>query len=120
MLEGAEDRASGDWVVLPVVAIGNMPATANCPTRTARPLLQALIRRGLFRGERDAAALAADRLVRGRGLDWLTALGGVQLEQPMSQPGWTPSPSPVPTHVGDLQACGRRLDLLTPWETAFG
>ena len=67
-------------------------------------------------GERDAAALAADRLVRGRGLDWLDVLGGSPAEPPISQPGWTPSPSPVPDLMGDLQTCGRRLDLLTAWE----
>ena len=70
-------------------------------------------------GERDAAALAADRLVRGRGLDWLDVLGGTPAEPLVSRPGWTPSPSPVPDHMGDLQACGRRLNILTAWERAF-
>ena len=34
----------------------------------------------------------------------------------MSRPCWTPSPSPVPDHIGDLQTCGQRLDLLTAEE----
>ena len=70
-------------------------------------------------GERDAAALAADRLVRGRGLDWLDVLGGSPADPPISRPGWTPSPSPVPDHMGDLQTCGQRLDVLTAWEREF-
>ena len=68
-------------------------------------------------GERDAAALAADRLVRGRGLNWLDVLGQ---HVPPPAANDTASPyGPGASHLGDLAACGRRPDLLTPWETAF-
>ena len=67
-------------------------------------------------GERDAAALAADRLVRGRGLTW----GDV-----LEQHGATCAPAHPSTQAYedpaavDLRICGQRVDLLTPWELAF-
>lgn len=63
-------------------------------------------------GERDAAALAADRLVRGRGLDWLDVLGAIP-------PAAASAHSPPVGHLADLMTCQRRLDLLTAWECAF-
>ena len=73
-------------------------------------------------GERDAAALAADRLVRGRGLDWADVLGSVE---PPGARRFAPPPSPptyygpVADHLGNLATCGQRPDLLTGWEKAF-
>lgn len=78
-------------------------------------------------GERDAAALAADRLVRKHGLSW----GDVLAPQPQSvphpetsrrreppaPPEWTHRP---PTdHWSDLQVCAQRPDLLSTWETQY-
>ena len=69
-------------------------------------------------GERDAAALAADRLVRGRGLEWADVLGGVETSRRREVP-----PPPPPQYesqpAADLRACGSRPELLTPWEVAF-
>ena len=71
-------------------------------------------------GERDAAALAADRLVRGRGLAWQDVLGGGEVPSAgRFQPSPNPSPSPYGDHLADLMACGQRLDLLTAWEREF-
>lgn len=64
-------------------------------------------------GERDAAALAADRLVRGRGLDWRDVLGAIPAAAPAA------AHSPAVGHLADLMTCRRRLDLLTPWEKTF-
>lgn len=60
-------------------------------------------------GERDAAALAADRLVRGRGLSW----DAVLLEPAR------PHARAEPPGFDDLAMCGRALDRLTPWEQDF-
>ena len=68
-------------------------------------------------GERDAAALAADRLVRGRGLDWADVLGGAEASRQRDTS--PPSYGPVPDHLGNLATCGQRLDLLTTWEREF-
>ena len=65
-------------------------------------------------GERAAAALAADKLLRSVGVTWAEVIG----EQPVSS-GYGFSASPVPDYVSDLQACGRRSDLLTKWEVTF-
>ncbi len=72
-------------------------------------------------GERDAAALAADRLVRARGVAWADLLSGAP--PPASNPekpwgaasSWTP---PGDRH-SDLAACNRRPHLLTEWERRF-
>lgn len=61
-------------------------------------------------GERDAAALAADRLVRGRGLTW----DAVLLEPARPHARAEPRPG-----LDDLAVCGRALDKLTPWEAEF-
>ncbi len=69
-------------------------------------------------GERDAAALAADRLVRGRGLSWSDVLdqhsAACAPQNRGAQTGQYEDPASV-----DLRACGQRLDLLTGWESAF-
>ncbi len=75
-------------------------------------------------GEVVAAAHAANRLVKGAGLSWVDVLGsqerrGAATFQPEMSRRHDIHPSPVPDHVADLQVCGRRPDLLTPWETAF-
>ena len=72
-------------------------------------------------GERDAAALAADRLVRGRGLNWADVLGGAETSRRHGLPPPPPPPyyGPVADHLGNLATCGRRPDLLTGWEKAF-
>lgn len=67
-------------------------------------------------GERDAAALAADRLVRGKGLSWADVL-----ERPATpssaSPAWPPQYQSSATV--DLRTCKERLDLLTAWERQF-
>ncbi len=68
-------------------------------------------------GERDAAALAADRLVRGRGLDWLDVLGGSERAEPISRPGWTAPPTV--DHMADVRVCQRHFNSLTTWEMGF-
>lgn len=60
-------------------------------------------------GERDAAALAADRLVRGRGLTWDAVL------QESARPQVRAEPPPG----GDLWECARSVHLLTEWEQDF-
>lgn len=62
-------------------------------------------------GERDAAALAADRLVRGRGLSWDALL------QAAAWPQMRAEPRPPPG--GDLWECARSMHLLTEWEADF-
>lgn len=64
-------------------------------------------------GEVAAAAAAATRLVRGKGLDWLDVLAGAEVSRRHD------TYRPVPDHFSDLQTCGRRLDLLTVWEREF-
>ena len=62
-------------------------------------------------GERDAAALVADRLVRGRGLEWS------QLLAPKPP---TPAAPPAPSSVeADLRICRAYPGLLTDWERGF-
>jgi hypothetical protein len=59
-------------------------------------------------GERDAAALAADKLVRERGLTWLAIL--------------SIEPSESPANLTDAECiavCMDRADLMTPWEINF-
>lgn len=65
-------------------------------------------------GERDAAALAADRLVRGRGLDWSEVLGGS--EQPPAEP---PHRDEASSLRADILACQQFPGLLTQWERQF-
>jgi len=70
-------------------------------------------------GERDAAALAADRLVRGRGLEWTDILAPRALQQ-RPQPNTTqPSHYPACGWRAELQACLSRPDLLSTWEADF-
>lgn len=72
-------------------------------------------------GERDAAALAADRLVRQAGASWSDVLGGGA--RPGPDAGRAPDPvQPYPPragHVADLATIAWRPDLLTPWESQF-
>ncbi len=69
-------------------------------------------------GERDAAALAADRMVRGKGLDWSDVLGSDGPTAGTFRPS-NPSPNPSGSHLADLMACNQRLELLTTWERQF-
>ncbi len=71
-------------------------------------------------GEVAAAARAADRLVRGRRLDWQDVLGGgVRGGSGAFRPTSGPTPNAFSDHFGDLAACDQRLDLLTSWERQF-
>ncbi|MGI4944983.1 MAG: hypothetical protein ACRYHQ_31225 [Janthinobacterium lividum] len=66
-------------------------------------------------GERDAAALAADRFVRSRGIAWPDLLA-----EPATQPASATGGSrPTGTVEDDLAVCRRNLRLLTPWERDF-
>ncbi len=69
-------------------------------------------------GERDAAALAADRLIKKHGLAWTDVLASGETPQ---QPKCNPKPKQQDTglHLADLHLCGQRLDLLTVWECEF-
>ena len=68
-------------------------------------------------GERDAAGLAADRLVRSRGLTWAEVL---EQHGATCSPGYRPAPAQYEDPAAaDLRVCGQRLDLLTTWELAF-
>jgi hypothetical protein len=58
-------------------------------------------------GERDAAALAANNLVRERGLTWPIILG---VES---------SATSDLTDAERIAACMGRVDLMTPWESKF-
>lgn len=65
-------------------------------------------------GERDAAGLAADRLVRDRGLSWHTVLGdstapAAPKPAQRAAAGWR----------ADLELCRAHLDALNPWEQNF-
>lgn len=66
-------------------------------------------------GERDAAALAADRLVRGRGLAWSDLLGGGDA-QPSSQ---EPPHDEASSLRADIFVCQQFPGLLTQWERQF-
>lgn len=62
-------------------------------------------------GERDAAALAADRLVRGRGLEW---------SQLLAPKPAAPLPPPASGNVeADLRVCRTYARLLNEWERGF-
>ncbi len=65
-------------------------------------------------GEVAAAARAADRLVRGRGLSWSDVLQ--QPSTPLLSPRSSRHEDPAAV---DLRTCGQRPDLLTAWECAF-
>ena len=66
-------------------------------------------------GERDAAALAADRFVRSRGIAWPDLLAG-DAQKPAATAGGT---RPTGTVEDDLAVCRRHPGLLTPWERQF-
>ncbi len=70
-------------------------------------------------GERDAAALAADRLVRGKGLEWADILAPQPLQQHPQQNATQPSHYPSFGWRTELQACLSRPDLLSTWEADF-
>ncbi len=62
-------------------------------------------------GERDAAALAADRFVRSRGIAWPDLLAG--------EPAPPGRAAPVNTLQADIALCRAYSGLLTAWERAF-
>lgn len=70
-----------------------------------------------FEGERAAAALKADKLVRSRGLTW-EALLDAPPPRPRSSWSYT-QPPPLPRDDTDLAVCGRGFHLLTEWEIDF-
>ena len=66
-------------------------------------------------GERDAAALAADRLVRGRGLVWQDVLGGGHAPSPAAGPdSWATT-----DWQADLSLCLTNIRSLSAWEENF-
>lgn len=68
-----------------------------------------------FQGERAAAALKADKLVRSRGLTWEALL-----DAPASRPSRSyTQPPPPPRDDTDLAVCGRASHLLSEWELDF-
>jgi hypothetical protein len=69
-------------------------------------------------GERDAAALAADRMVRGRGYDWHDLLAPTAAPRPAPPPQYEAPPrgSDWRTLVA---VATRRPDLLSAWEGRF-
>lgn len=95
-----------------------MPLAAADRTRLAHVL--ALLG-SPHQGERDAAALAADRLVRGRGLAWTDVLAPETSTSGKSRPEASRdhAPPPPPDFDSNLRACRSRPDLLSPWETDF-
>ncbi len=62
-------------------------------------------------GERDAAALAADRFVRARGIAWPDLLAG--------EPAASSRAEPVNTVQVDIALCRQHPGLLTQWERDF-
>lgn len=72
-------------------------------------------------GERDAAGLAADRIVRGAGLSWEDLLGPAP--RPSSRPAYRSSPGSSPASETafrtDVQMCLRHCRALTDWERGF-
>lgn len=94
-----------------------MPLAAADRTRLAHVL--ALLG-SPHQGERDAAALAADRLVRGRGLAWTDVLAPETSTsgKPRPEASRNHDPSP-PDYDSNLRACRLRPDLLTAWERDF-
>ncbi len=62
-------------------------------------------------GERDAAALAADRFVRARGIAWPDLLAG--------EPAAPSQAAPVNTLQADIALCRAHPGLLTEWERVF-
>ena len=67
-------------------------------------------------GEVAAAAAAATRLVRGKGLDWAEVLNaGTTSTAAVQTPGY-----PTPTdHWADLKVCADHLSMLTRWERDY-
>ncbi len=63
-------------------------------------------------GERDAAARLADRLVRGKGLQWADLLA----PKPTA---WTLPPPPSCDVEADLRVCRAYPGLLNDWERGF-
>ena len=86
----------------------NAPPMA-LPMRDAQKLARILDMLGSTHGgERDAAALAANNLVREHGLTWLAILG-VELAADMSEP----------TDAEMVKACLDRKRCLSDWEVDF-
>ena len=65
-------------------------------------------------GERDAAGLAASRIVQAKRLCWDDLIGGAALPPP--QPSHS-RPSSRPN--SDLEFCGRHIARLNAWEAGF-
>ena len=70
-------------------------------------------------GERDNAARLANRLVRGKGLEWSDILAPQVPQQPSRLSTTAPSQHPSWGWRAELQSCLCRLDLLSPWERDF-
>ena len=71
-------------------------------------------------GERSAAALAADKLVRGKGLTWRDLLLATSAETPPPRrPATPPRRPPTPMFKAEIDECLRNSAKLTTWETGF-
>ena len=66
-------------------------------------------------GERDAAALAASRIMQGKALSWDALIASPALPPPQPLPYSRPSSRPN----SDLEFCGRHIARLNAWETNF-
>jgi hypothetical protein len=67
-------------------------------------------------GERDAAGLAADRLVRQVGLTWFDIVSPPVVEQPVHV---AVEPAEPDNWRNTIAKCQARPELLSEWETAF-
>ncbi len=70
-------------------------------------------------GERDNAARLANRLVRGKGLEWADLLAPRVPQRPPQPNATQPSHYPACGWRAELQACLSRPDLLSAWEADF-
>lgn len=68
-------------------------------------------------GERDAAGLAATRIVRGAGLDWADLLQPVAVVERIQAGPHRPATNAV--QQKDVAYCLRYCDRVTPWERDF-
>ena len=64
-------------------------------------------------GERAAAALLANRLVKDHGLQWSDLIGAAPASPRQAGPG------PTPDGAADLALCLRHLGVVTAWESNF-
>lgn len=71
-------------------------------------------------GERDAAGLAADRIIRGAGLSWEDLLGSPSRPpRPAYHSPTGSSPASGLAFRADVQLCLRHCRALTDWERGF-